>query len=201
MNTTAIVIEHLVIGIQTALWIVCVIFAIYGYQWIPVLTLPSQLFVVMLSLLVVYPLGVFIDEVSDRMFRNWSLKIRRKYVHDDKQTAFKLLVKLKDSPTTLYFQYLRSRIRIARSSTVNIPLLTVAVIFLTVRQFSSILREMTAGVVIIEATIGAIVTLLALFSWQRVSDTFAKRIQWGFEALKEQGGRMHRHAQFTKRTN
>jgi|GEM_PF-4648400 len=184
MNTTAIVIEHLVIGIQTALWMVFFLLGLYGYDWIPVLTLPSHVFFILLSILLVYPLGVFMDEFSDWIFRKQSLKIRRKHVSDDKLTAFQLLVRLKDSSTSQYFQYLRSRIRLARSSVVNLPLLTIVIIFFTVRQLSSTLGQLTLGVVLTEATVGILLTLLAWFSWRRVSETFAKRIKWGYYALQ-----------------
>lgn len=189
MNTTAIVIEHLIIGIETALWIVFFVLGLYGYSWIPVLTLPSQVFFIMLSVLVVYPLGVFMDEFSDWFFHKQSLRIRRLYVFDERLTAFQLLVTLKDSSTSQYFQYLRSRIRLARSSAVNFLFLTAAVIFFTVRQYSSTLGQTLAGVILIEAMIGAIVIFLALFSWWRVSHTFAKRISWGWDALQTSGGK------------
>jgi len=183
MRTTAIVIEHLVIGIQTALWVAFLFLAWYGYDWIPVLTLPSHVFFILLSILVLYPLGVFVDEFSDWLFHNLSMRIRREHVTDGTLTTFQLLVRLNDPSTSQYFQYLRSRIRLARSSSVNFLLLTVAVIFFTVRQYSPTPDQPMASLVIIEGITGIIITLLALFSWWRVSHTFAKRIKWGWEAF------------------
>ncbi|MDE3058769.1 MAG: hypothetical protein KGJ59_12520 [Bacteroidota bacterium] len=184
MNTTAIVVEHLVIGIQTALWVILIIAAVYGYGWIDILAVPSQIITVLFMALVFYPMGVFIDEFSDFCFKRWSLKIRRENIVDDNQTAYRLLVVLKDPSTSRYFQYLRSRIRIARSSVLNFFFLTSAAVFFTQRQLHVVLGNRVVGAIILELFAGSAMILLALFSWKRVSITFARRIKWGYDALQ-----------------
>lgn len=184
MRTTSIVVEHLAIGVQTSLWIALAVAACFGYDWMLTLAPFTQMIVVALALFVVYPVGIFMDEFSDFVFHRWSLTIRRKYIHDDTQTTFALLIHLKDPSTAQYFQYLRSRIRIARSSFVNFLLLTGVSVIFTIQQFSEQLGGLTTPVIIAETIVGILLTMLAFFSWRRVSHTFAKRIQWGYYALQ-----------------
>lgn len=200
MRTTAIFVEHLAIGLQSALWMALVVAAWFGYDWMLVHAPAIQVLVVVPALFVVYPVGIFMDEFSDLLFSRWSLRIRRKYVQDDKQTAFALLVQLKDSSTSQYFQYLRSRIRIARSSALNFFCLTGATVIFTLRQFSQELGSLTVEVIILEFIVGILLMLSALFSWWRVSNTFAKRIQWGYDALQGFGQHRDRRTRAKKST-
>jgi len=184
MRTTAIVVEHLAIGVQTSLWIALLIASFFGYEWIINLAPLTQFTIVAIALFVVYPVGVFMDEFSDYIFDSYDRKIRREHIQDDTQTTFRLLILLKDPTTAQYFQYLRSRIRIARSSFINFLLLTGATGLFTIRQLSERLGSLTTIVVITEIAVGLLLSMLAFFSWWRVSDTFAKRIKWGYYALE-----------------
>jgi hypothetical protein len=185
MNTTSIVIEHLVIGFQALTWMALSVLALFGYHWIDSEWFVSETVAIILSLLIVYPLGIFVDEMADRIFMPLTKRLRRKREIPSTDTVYRLLILLNNDSTTQYFQYLRSRIRVARSSTLNFALITIASVWFSLSRLSSQLAEIISSVVFFEIMAGIFLTLLALFSALFMNATFAKRLKWGYDALRE----------------
>src|SRR5438270_232913 len=93
MTTTIIFIEHLVAGLQAALWIALLIVSFFGWSWINIDRLKG--FETVLGtwiLALIYPLGVAIDTIADDLlFKGWNKKIRNKFLKDKSRTVMKLL--------------------------------------------------------------------------------------------------------------
>ncbi|MGH9753958.1 MAG: hypothetical protein ACREA2_14360, partial [Blastocatellia bacterium] len=69
MSTTALFIELLITGIQAAIWLILLILCFLGFDWITPERLKgfeAPLAVAILS--IVYPTGVFIDNLTARLF-------------------------------------------------------------------------------------------------------------------------------------
>lgn len=184
MSTTAVIVEHLISGLQAAIWLVLSLLAIFGYDWIKVDQLkeitPQLTF---LTLAVVYPLGIFIDEVADFMLESWSKKIRRNMFQcegicraEEDVTAFQILQDTKDEFLRSYFGYIRMRIRISRSASFNFAACTIAVIVFTLMRAPYSLK-----VLLTEFVIGFVFTLLAIWAWYKTSNTFAKQVSRAFK--------------------
>lgn len=78
MSTTAVIIEHLISGLQADLWIIFLVLAIGGYCWVPWEHLKSiSTEVTIVAFAVVDPIGSFFDEVADRVFHPWTVTIRQ----------------------------------------------------------------------------------------------------------------------------
>lgn len=198
MNTTSIVVEHLVIGAQAFVWVILFICSMFGFEWMEKAWMTSEVVAIVGSLVFVYPVGIFVDEIADMCFKPLTTWIRRKHKLPDKQTVFQLLVLLENESTTQYFQYLRSRIRIARSSTINFFVITIASCVVTVTQLSHRLDADACWFVLFEVVVGLGLTAIAFIGAYRMNDTFAKRLRWGYDIeqrrskLEERASLKHR---------
>jgi len=189
MSTTAVIIEHLICGIQVLLWIFFLILSLFGYEWViegKFNYLSTELMFVALA--IVYPVGIFFDEFADLVFDNFSKKIRQSRFEKEKLTgkdknkditAMCLLQYSDNEFLMLYFNYIRMRIRISRSATLNFGITTLFVVIFTISRLS-----VDWKVVVMEFIIGSLLTLLACFAWYRFSDTFAKRVAMGWKQIK-----------------
>ncbi|HHW78630.1 MAG TPA: hypothetical protein GX399_16605 [Xanthomonadaceae bacterium] len=188
MSTTAVIVEHLISGLQAAVWLALLLLASLGYDWIKfdqLKDITAQLTFLMLT--VVYPLGIFIDDVADFLFEYWSKRIRSKrfelegiHLNERDVTAFQVLQDTKDDFLRSYFSYIRMRIRISRSASLNFGVCTLATIVFTVVRIPYTLK-----VLLVEFIVGAAFTSLAVWAWYRVSDIFAKQISRAFKAQNE----------------
>src|SRR5436305_1968876 len=111
MTTTALFIELLLTGLQAALWIVLIVFSLFGLDWIHLDRIKGFEAIAAIPLFpLVYPLGVFIDYLADEMLKHWDQRLRSKHIPDKTQSAMKLLINTKDVSLAGYLGYTRSRI-------------------------------------------------------------------------------------------
>ena len=131
MNTTTLFAEILIIGIQALIWITMIVLSIFGFDWIneikPDLKDWSSI-VAILLMAVGYTIGIIIDRIAYVFFQivkpqnllmkcnkveNWS-----KNAHNKQILAVYTGVSL--------IQYIRSKIRIIRSTTINLIFILLA---------------------------------------------------------------------------
>ncbi len=177
MTTTALFVELLITGLQASLWLLLVTFCFLGHEWInPERLKGFEAIIAIIALPIVYPLGVFVDYLSDQLFRPWELKIRKTYDLDNNQTALGLLVKTKDVSLASHFAYLRSRIRISRSSALNFTLITLTSVVFTAIRCRGIPKFPYWRVILLELFVGTSLALLAALSWRHINRSFFKWI-------------------------
>src|SRR3954466_1712965 len=126
MSTTALFVDLLIIGIQVATWLILLIFTVFDYRWFSLEYIKgSETAIAVMLLPMFYPIGIFIDNLADYVLHSWRDDIRKKSGLDEDQTITKLLTTLKDDKLSEYFDYVRIRIRISRSSALNFMLITI----------------------------------------------------------------------------
>jgi hypothetical protein len=184
MRTTALVVEHLAIGIQATIWILLFLFSFWNYDWLFSLAPFHQILFLLLAFAIAYPLGISIDEFSDTLLNCWSERIRIKHLPENGRNTFNLLVALKDPSTSQYFQYLRGRIRMSRSTAVNALFTTIGAVIFTKQRLDNIFGASLMSAIIWEIAVGAVIISLSLFTWWRVSNTFRKRVRQGYDAVQ-----------------
>ncbi len=139
-----------------------------------------------LLLPIVYPVGIFIDNLADDLLRPIGRRIRKRFTLDETPSVMKLLAKTKDDFLSRYFDYVRTRIRISRSSALNFTLITFfGELFLWIRwrpTFGATQGEWMGMV----GLLGGILTALAVFSWYRITVTFSKKLAYGFSLLGDE---------------
>lgn len=164
MRTTALVVEHLAIGIQATIWILLFLFSFWSYDWLFSLATYHQILSLIPALALAYPLGIFIDELSDWLFKCWSKRIRIQHLPENERTTFGLLIILKDNSTSQYFQYLRGRIRMSRSTAVNAFFTAIGTIIFTKQHLADILGASLTSAIMWEIGVGAIIISFSLFT-------------------------------------
>ena len=66
MNTTSVLVEHLLSGVQAMVWFTLLTLSIFGFDWInPEKFKGFETLSSFVLLAITYPLGIFIDNLSD----------------------------------------------------------------------------------------------------------------------------------------
>ena len=138
MSTTVLFVELLIIGFQGGVWILLLIFSVFGYNWL--LELQStgisdwQTLITALLLSMFYVLGIMIDRTADAIFSGWSQRIKQTVFPNSTAPTSAIRFGLTNEYLNRQIEYTRTRMRIVRSSSINFGLTTVfAVIFIVTK--------------------------------------------------------------------
>lgn len=137
METTALYVELIIIGLETSLWITSFIIyltnlSILKYVGILLEKLPASI----LLLGIFYVLGMIFDRIADLTFTKSENKIRIKSGLEAKSS----IIIWKQADQESYLKYTRSKVRILRSSSLNIPLITFSLLLNITKYYKSPLR-------------------------------------------------------------
>jgi hypothetical protein len=185
MKTTAIFAELLIVGLQAIVWL---IFA--GLVFFEVSTIDTALFdtlkswaalITIFVLSLSYVIGVIIDRVADSLFNQVDKKLREKYLIKSNQSVadMRLYIMSKNEGITDFLDYVRSRLRLARSTVLNVILIMffVALWYFTSSKFES------NSIIIFLLSFGIPLLTLTIFTWFRISKTYYKRLVQAFDLL------------------
>jgi hypothetical protein len=187
MSTTALFVDLLIIGIQVATWLILLIFTLFDYRWARLEYIKdSETAIAIMLLPMFYPIGIFIDNLADYVLHSWRDNIRKKYDLVENQTITKLLTTLKDERLSDYFDYVRIRIRISRSSALNFTLITILSIVFTLSRLGFVLGESKWTVAAFELIVGVCFIALAVYSWFSITDTFYKKLKQSWEMMPQE---------------
>jgi hypothetical protein len=175
MTATAVV-EILVVGIQTELWLALLAcaFSPDGHrsavstlkelkEWAPLGTV--------LALALAYGLGVIVDRWADSMFPRTAL---------EKLPRMRLTVMHKSEGLAKFLEYQRSRLRIARGTVFNVVMATGSTVVYAVMTGHG---EWVPWVI----DIGVATTFLTLYSADRINDAFEKRLDDAYTMILADG--------------
>lgn len=181
MSTTALVIEHLITGLQSSIWILLLVLTLFGWNWISLKLLQDLLpIITFIGLATVYPIGICVDEVADCIFTPWMKRIRdRRFKQEDMDpddseiTIMSLLRKTDDEFLKTYFSYIRMRIRVSRSTSLNLVFILISAFLFTLTRLSHLkIYSLLMSTLII---VGIISIAISIWVWYKVSDTFSKQ--------------------------
>ena len=187
MSTTSLFVDLLISGIQVAIWLGLLVGCVLGAD--PKLLARAKEWDTVLAVLllpVVYPVGIFIDNLADDLLRPIGRRIRKGFSLDETPSVMKLLARTKDEGLSRYFEYVRTRIRISRSSALNFALITIfgeLFIWLQWKPAFGDSQGLWLGMV---GILGVMLTALAVFSWYRITVTFSKKLAYGFSLLGDE---------------
>lgn len=181
MSTTALFIELLIAGLQAAIWIGLAMLTVFGTDWINLERLKGfETILAVILLPVIYPLGVFVDFLSSRIFTRWQKPLKRLYLKDETQSALKLLTQTKDPFLPTYLDYIRRRIRLSRSAAFNFSLITVFGVAFTVIRCRSLVGFPFWKAVFFEVAAGGAMTGVAVLAWNKITRLFFNMVARGF---------------------
>jgi hypothetical protein len=169
MNTSILFIELIIIGMQTFVWIFLLVFMQVDSSIIIKLldNIGGEIFVIFI-IPTCYTLGVFTDRIADTIFSKWNQKLKDKIIPNPNPNigSMRYIVTEKNESLNRFLDYTRSRIRIARASSINFPISTICFIVLGV---SKKYFYFFSGISIVSISIGIFFSILAIFSWKNVT--------------------------------
>lgn len=182
MNTTAILVEILIVGIQGSVWLTLIILSIFGCGWVtPVVQAVKgwEIILSFISLSVFYTVGIFLDRVADVLFvllNPESKLLQYKWVSHKAEVAHadpRMGVFAKENRAADFLENIRIRLRIARATVLNVPLITIsAIIFLASRT-----NHASSLILFFVFLTGALVTFLCLLFLGVMQVTYTKRLK------------------------
>lgn len=192
MNTTVLFVEHLITGLQTLAWLTLLLFCFLGTDFFSINQIKGfESQAMLLAFAVAYPLGILVDNLADYLFYKWSDRIKCEVIEEeriqetpDEINVTKLFANTKDGSLNDYLSYIRMRIRISRSSTLNFLLLTICLIIFTSTKRNSVNPPLSDGrLIMIEFCFGIALTALSLFSWRNINKRYFKKIVRAYKEM------------------
>lgn len=191
MATTAIFAELLVIGLQVVVWLTVLLFAATGAE--PAIPKWAEEWSTLITLLVfaaAYVLGVLMDRISDSVFKLID-KDPPPLEQDPapvvqnpparpfrpKVSIARLTVANTSDGLWPFLEYIRSRLRIARATAVNLAITTPAVLFLLCR------RDAPGASIAIAALTGVIAVSITFWTARRISKTYHDRLMEAYDIV------------------
>jgi hypothetical protein len=185
MTTTNVFAELLIIGIETLAWIALLIFSLWGYGWID-FAIFNNLVVAIPLAAAAYVLGIIMDRVSDGLLAKADHNIRRKVLGERAAKSFSQLrsyVLAKSPYLSSDLDYLRSRLRIMRSSAVNFGFLALTgAAFILTRVEAAGTKYWAAATAFFA---GMFLASLSYYAWSISSLTYYLRLQTAFALLPD----------------
>lgn len=189
MNTTAIIIEILIVGIMSTAWIVLAILAILGYTWVnPLLNrLKDWEAIVSLSFLsFVYVVGIGMDRFADILsvlLNPKDVLLKFKWIKSTAEVAHsdrRMSLLYSEKKAADFLEHIRSRIRIIRATMINFPLVTISLICFLYYQTSYTSWKLFLGI------IGVCILFLCFFfvSLGVLEASYYKRLEQACESEK-----------------
>ena len=186
MSTTPLFVEVLVIGIQAVFWIALIILSLFGYDWFflaePFLRNWVSL-VTITFLAICYSVGIVVDRIADcfvKIISPHKLLLKVKWMKrqvEGTQGNPRIPVLVRSKTASIFLEYIRSRLRIARATALNSTLITAASsVFVLVRgnSLSHAARWNVVGTII---GVGLILVLLSLLSTGILEATYDSRVK------------------------
>jgi len=193
MTTTALIIEHLISGVQCLVWLILLVITLLGFDWIKLDQIKgTETFILPVLLAIAYPLGIFIDNLADDIFKRGERKITSNVLKVEglggkKLTMMQVMGEANSEFAREYLGYVRSRVRLSRSTVLNFILITGIAVVFTLIRLSVLLGQSIRFIVICEVLCGLIIILFGFHSWYRSSQTFSKQIVRAHKARRNPG--------------
>jgi hypothetical protein len=170
VTTTAVFAEILVAGLGAVVWIVLIALAIAQPQKADLARLEHlkewSALITTFVLALGYGLGTTVDRVSDSLFKKCFGK------SEAVSSLLRLQVLARGDKVTDFVEYIRSRIRVSRSTTLNLAVTTVVMPAFLLRC----LKPSSCQILVTEAVLASL-TALAAYAAVRIGEAYDKRVK------------------------
>jgi hypothetical protein len=178
MNTTLLFAELLIVGLHTGIWLFILTLCVFGYDWLLSLQFSAfsawQTTIAILSLSIFYVLGIITDRLADRIFSRWEKRVRTKEIPNPPLpiAVMRYSVGKDNEYLNRLFEYTRTRMRIARASSVNFGLMTLfTLIFIVINGLNFGGKGIWVGFLFV-LLLGTFLTLTAVSTWHKLTRTY-----------------------------
>lgn len=185
MNTTPIVIEILIGGFQTTVWLALIILSIFGYEWIQLGTAERWLGLTIFIIVISYTLGILFDRLWNFLLHKPDEMIRNKYFSKSELYQLRVRIFAKSETMASFLDYIRSRMRIARASLCNFCLITASSLFFILIRLNHLDVFLKWKLLLFTGICGALLILLAFYAWKSITNTYYKQVSNIYKELFE----------------
>ncbi len=186
MNTTAIVIEILIGGLQTTAWLALIILSIFGYEWIQLSTAERWLGLTIFIIVISYTLGVLFDRLWDFLLYKPDNVIRNRYLSKLELYSIRVRIFSKSETMASFLDYIRSRMRIARASLCNFCLISATSFFFILTRLNHLDVFLKWKLLLFTGICGVLLILLAFYAWKNITNTYYKQVSIIYKELFEE---------------
>lgn len=182
MSTTSILVEILIIGMQAVIWVALLVLSLFGYRWLPDAAVSIKGWEPVVSIFglgLCYCLGIFVDRAADCLtvlYHPGDTLLRFAWIKRHADAAhrdIRMQVLCADNRAGEFLAHIRSRIRIARATSVNLLICTLAtVVFLAARTAHG--SALVLGCV---ALVGIVLSLLSVVGLGVLEVTYYTRLK------------------------
>ena len=142
MSTTALFVELLIVGLESLVWIFLFISGFFGIDWLLGLINifeKAGLFLTVVLIGFAYLIGILLDELFDSLTGWWSNRIKSSIHDKDLPQMWDMQAYIfgHSKEATEQLGYIRTRVRIMRSSIFNFGLIGIGAILFVSNQISS----------------------------------------------------------------
>ena len=177
MNTTSLLVDILIIGIQVLVWISAFLSSfLFSVKEIMNLSEKSPTVFIFIVIAISYTLGIVFDYIIANFFNKFKSKEENETYR--KGLVISILNYDKDVQKFLDSQY--ARLRIARATVFNLPLITVSICTYILSNHIQIETPICIAIFLV-LSIGIILTIVAYYGWKS-----RNKVYWGYikETLK-----------------
>lgn len=181
MSITAIIVEILIVGFISSIWIILTIFSIFGYEWVQPFFKYLKGWEAFASLFFIsfcYVIGIFTDRAADALSvllnpknillkSNW-IQHKSEVAHSDNRMKIMRI----ENKATDFLEHIRSRIRIVRSIVLNLPLISISLLC-----FLFIQTRHTSWEIVIIILVGLFGSFLFFLCLGMLEVTYSKRLE------------------------
>jgi len=187
MNTTLLFVELLVTGLQSSVWVFILLITVYGYGWLQSLDFQKisdwDTLLTVFFLSFSYTLGIIMDRAADMVFSKWNKSIGKKIIPSSNRplSAMRFELGKENEYLNNQFEYTRSRMRIARASSVNFGLITILALIFIVVQIHPSTEAQKWAYIFITLIVGGLLTGLSVYAWRELTITYYELIKSNYK--------------------
>jgi len=189
MSTTTVFVELLIVGLESLVWLVLLVSSLFGVDWVPTIIIAfekADVFATVAVIGLAYVVGIVVDEICEWLIEPWAKRLRDSVQGDTELEVWGMqaYVFSHSEGATSQLGYMRSRLRILRSSIFNTVLVVVlGLVFLWTR--SAIAANLKGGLTWFVSIAGLVSVGCALFAYRRIELSYWRRTVGVYRSLKE----------------
>ncbi len=173
MTTTTLIVEILISGILTCLWLLFGTLIAFGHHTFTSTVKDYPELAAVIGIAVAYTVGVTFDRLWDFLTTPTNRRIRSRYFPDeDELTAVRMRLFGIETALQGYMEYIRSRMRIARAAMCNLPLILLTGLGLALRH-----GAWSPGQYAAVAGLGLLAFAAATYSYHKLEHAYYRQLQ------------------------
>jgi hypothetical protein len=154
------------------------------FSWLKVIGLAGwELLLTVILLAICYTIGLLFDRFADWVFSGVSRRLKERIIPAPPEPYVVMRFKAAkgDEYLNRLFEYIRSRMRIARAAAVNFPLITVFGFTFVATKATGISQSAKLGLLILIPVFGVAFSVLAVFSWYKLMSAHLRLVKANYE--------------------